>query len=91
MKIQLDQEEENAIANIMKVSGPGASAIKKLFSLAEQDLSNIMNIDKKGNMGLQALAAQNSVENLRGIIEVFFPEIKGMEASVKGKAISKWR
>lgn len=76
MKIHLDESKSNAIAKLMGVGGAGVEALKELFQVAEAELRDVSNIDPKGNMGLQALAAQRAVEALREIGGHVFPELK---------------
>lgn len=74
MKINLEEGESNAIAKLMAVGGTGVEAIKKLFALAEAELVDVRNIDPKGNMGLQTLAAQKSLDALQEIMWQMFPD-----------------
>lgn len=74
MKIDLDIEKQNAIAKLMAVGGAGVEALKELFQAAEAGLRDVGNIDPKGNMGLQALAAQRALESLQAVKEHVFPE-----------------
>lgn len=92
MKINLDQEKSNAIAKLMAVGGAGVEALKELLLAAEAELDSVSNIDPKGNMGLQALAAQKAVETLQEIRSHVFPETmnKGVGARTE-KPISQFR
>lgn len=91
MKINLDPEKSNAIAKLMGVGGAGVEALKELFIAAESELDSVRNIDPKGNMGLQALAAQKSVEVLLEIRSHIFPELRGPERKPTEKTISQFR
>lgn len=92
MKINLDPEKSNAIAKLMAVGGTGVEALKELLLSAEAELDSVSNIDPKGNMGLQALAAQKAVETLQEIRSHVFPEtvrqVKGVRTE---KPISQFR
>lgn len=92
MKINLDQEKSNAIAKLMAVGGAGVEALKELLLSAEAELRDVGNIDPKGNMGLQALAAQKAVETLQEIRSHVFPETVNKATGVRvEKPISQFR
>lgn len=92
MKIDLEESKSNAIAKLMGVGGAGVEALKELFQAAEAELRDVSNIDPKGNMGLQALAAQRAVETLLELRGHVFPDSVQTE-TVNGKEtkISRWR
>lgn len=73
MKIDLDEKEFNALAALGQRGGADVEALRKLFRAAENELRDVMNIDPKGNMGLQSLASQRAVEMLREIVVMIFP------------------
>lgn len=76
----------------MGVGGAGVEALKELFRAAEAELRDVGNIDPKGNMGLQALAAQRAVENLLAVREHVFPEsVKTEMVNGKEHRKSQWR
>lgn len=92
MKINLDQEKSNAIAKLMAVGGAGVEALKELLLAAEAELRDVGNIDPKGNMGLQALAAQKAVETLKEIRSHLFPDtIAKTEKKPGERQISQFR
>ena len=74
MKINLEEGKSNAIAKLMGVGGTGVEALRELFASAIAELSDVRNIDPKGNMGLQALASQKAVEALQEVQGHIFPE-----------------
>ena len=76
----------------MAVGGAGVEALKELLLAAEAELRDVGNIDPKGNMGLQALAAQKAVETLQEIRSHVFPDtVRGTEKKTGEKAISQFR
>jgi len=85
MKIDLDPIKTDAIAKLMNVGGAGVEALKELFDAAEAELRDVTNIDPKGNMGLQSLAAQRAVEVLQGIKSNVFPSQDGPRVENKPK------
>lgn len=92
MKINLDESKSNAIAKLMAVGGAGVEALKELLLAAEAELRDVNNIDPKGNMGLQALAAQKAVETLQEIRSHVFPETVSKNGGVVvEKKISQFR
>lgn len=92
MKINLDEGKSNAIARLIAVGGAGVDALKELLISAEAELDSVSNIDPKGNMGLQALAAQKAVEILLEVRSHIFPEsVKLKKVGTEEKKISAWR
>ena len=92
MKIDLDENKINAIANLMKVGGAGVEALTELFQKAEAELDSVKNIDPKGNMGLQALAAQRALDTVVEIRSYIFPDSVRVErVNGEEKKISQWR
>lgn len=92
MKINLDENKSNAIAKLMAIGGAGVEALKSLLLSAEAELDSVRNIDPKGNMGLQALAAQRAMEILLEIRSHIFPDSVRIEKSGSNeKKISEWR
>lgn len=83
MKIDLGPEKTNAIAKLMAVGGAGVEALRELFQAAEAELRDVGNIDPKGNMGLQALAAQRALEAVQSIQEHVFPDTAARTGGVK--------
>lgn len=92
MKINLDEQKDNAIAKLVGNGGAGVEALKELFQAAEAGLRDVSNIDPKGNMGLQALAAQRAVETLLEVREHVFPDsVRTEKVDGRDKRISQWR
>lgn len=74
MKIELDEVKTNAIKAMVTAGGAGVEALRDLFTAAEAELRDVMNIDPKGNMGLQSLASQRAVETIRELFSHVFPD-----------------
>lgn len=91
MKIHLDEEKSNAIAKLMAVGGAGVEALKELLQAAEAELRDVSNIDPKGNMGLQALAAQRAVEALQELRGHIFPGTNVTGSGERKKPVSQFR
>lgn len=92
MKINLDENKSNAIEKLMGVGGAGVEALKELFQAAEAELRDVSNIDPKGNMGLQTLAAQKALETVVELKAHVFPELVVREAGKKPEEqISQYR
>jgi len=92
MKIELDENKANALAKLMAVGGAGVEALKELFQAAEAELNSVKNIDPKGNMGLQALAAQRALEAVLEVRENVFPEsVRTETVDGKERKVSQWR
>lgn len=97
LKINLDENDSNALATLESTGAKGIEVQKKVFQYYMDDLSSVNNIDSKANMGLQALARQEAYKTLCEIAEIFFPsEASKIRASMPGtgdgkKPISKWR
>ncbi len=85
MKIQLDENKSNAIEKLMGVGGAGVEALKELFERAEAELGDVRNIDPKGNMGLQTLAAQKAIETVDELKKHIFPESMDLNTGKKEK------
>lgn len=90
MKIELDEQKQNALTALVTSGGAGVEALKELFMAAELELRDVLKIDKKGNMGLQSLARQEAVETLLQIKSVIFPDDTPREKG-SGSPISPWR
>lgn len=94
MKINLDPNEVNALEHFEGSGMPAVAVIKKILQFSITRLDSIENIDPKGNMGLQTLANQNAVKELKEIRDVIFPGIaprpvKPGQGEQTGK--SQWR
>lgn len=95
-KILLDENEIQALGNLSTSGTKGYEVMKKIFKSQINDLASVMNIDPKGNVGLQTCARQLAYEMLADVAEAIFPdEMKKIQASkVPGtgdKPISPWR
>lgn len=71
--IYLDENKSNALAKMIAAGGAGTEALRELFTKAEAELRDVLNIDPKGNMGLQSLASQRAFETLQEIRKQVFP------------------
>lgn len=92
MKINLSPEQQNALNSFEKTQPVVATLLKAVVKHHIAELCDVRNIDAKGNMGLQALAAQKSVEQLVSIFEIFFPDIAAeVKLGPAGKKISQYR
>ena len=89
-KIELNENQTNALATLVANGGTGVEALKALFVAAELELRDVLSIDKKGNMGLQSLARQEAVEMLLQVRNLIFP---GDTTRLRGEAseVSPWR
>lgn len=98
-KITLDENEAADLANVAQSGAKGYGVMKKIFQSHMAELTSVMNIDPKGNIGLQTLARQHAYETISEMAEMFFPEdaeaIRGArKAGAEGtgdKKISQWR
>ena len=95
-KIILDDNEIQALGNLAGSGVNGYGVMKKIFKSQIADLSSVMNIDPKGNVGLQTCARQLAYEMLCDVAEVIFPDeagkIKAQKTPATGdKPISQWR
>ncbi len=95
-KIILDENEIQAIGNLATSGANGYAVMKKVFKSQINDLSSVMSIDPKGNVGLQTCARQLAYEMLCEVAETIFPDEAGkIKASklpaVGDKPISPWR
>ncbi len=97
MKIQLDQNEVNALEQL---AGSGMNAygvLKKIFKHYISDLESVRNIDPKGNMGLQTLARQEALKTVEEIAELLFPDAAVARSRTQpptgpqGKPLSQYR
>lgn len=100
MKIILQEDETKALENLAGSGANGYDVMKKVFQLHIRDLHSIMNIDPKGNVGLQTISRQHAYETLLDIAEIIFPndadDIKQARGTPKAgdtgdKPMSKWR
>lgn len=92
MKINLDENKSNALGKLMAVGGAGVEALKELFQAAEAELRDVSNIDPKGNMGLQTLAAQKALEAVKEIrSHVFLDTSVRIEKKKNAGDISQFR
>lgn len=86
-------ENETALLERFKASGASdAELVKKIIVFYMDEMKDIMKIDPKGNMGLQALARQEAYKMLSAIAEIIYPDI--VEYSTKPEvkaAINPWR
>lgn len=89
-KPNLSPEQHNALSGFEQSSPAVAELVRQVIQFYISELDSVKNIDAKGNMGLQALASQKSVETLEMIFEVLFPGISKIGTSEK-KKISQYR
>jgi len=89
-KISLSPEQENVLSRFVTENVTEAPLIKGIIKHYMRELDSVQNIDPKGNMGLQALAAQRSVEILKEVFDIIFPEQVDQKKREPGK-MSQWR
>lgn len=91
MKINLQIEEQNALAQFVGSGANYVRVIEKIFAEAINDLKDINNIDPKGNMGLQALARQEAVKTILEIKDAIFPDQAEKIPTARPTKISQYR
>lgn len=94
MKINIDQNESNALEAFASSGANYVKVIEKVFKFAIDDLKDITQIDPKGNMGLQALSRQEAVTHLIAIRDVIFPSVENKVKAQKDESEPgkpKWR
>ena len=94
MKINLDQNEVNALEQFEGSGMNAVPVIKKILEKSIDFLGDIANIDPKGNMGLQTLANQNAVKELKDIRDTIFPgvaRVSKKQPAEPGAPKSQWR
>jgi len=89
-KINLDKNEEDALGALILQGGNSVAVLKKIFTLAIEDLKDITNVDSKGNMGLQTLARQLAVEKMIIVRDLIFQEVQTKPFIEKEKP-SQWK
>ena len=72
--INLTKDDSDAIQHFQLSGQKAYSVFKKVFEHYKNDLGSVLNIDKKGNMGLQALARQEALVILNEIADIIFPD-----------------
>lgn len=90
-KIELTEQQANALAGLVANRGAGVEALEALFIAAELELRDVLTIDKKGNMGLQSLARQDAVEMLLMIKDLIFPSESVRRKGEGSDLLSPWR
>lgn len=92
MKIILQPDESKALENFATSGHQAYPVLKRIFKHYMDDLESVLNIDPKGNMGLQALARQEAHKTLADISEEIFPDISPPRRKDEpGKKISQYR
>jgi hypothetical protein len=94
MKINLDQNETNALEQFEGSGMNAVAVIKKILDTAISFLGSIENIDPKGNMGLQTLANQNAVKEIKEIRDQIFSSVavkNNRPVSGEKKPVSQYR
>lgn len=90
-KLVLEQHDIDAIQALVSQKSTGVLAFKKVLEYHMNDLLDIRNIDPKGNMGLQTLAAQLAYQSISEIFESIFLIDAPSKKQDKGDKISQWR
>lgn len=91
MKINLDQNESDALEQFEKSGANSVAVIRKIFEAGIDELKDVENIDPKGNMGLQSLARQEAVKIVRGLRDIIFPELAKKETKPGEPKKNPWR
>lgn len=71
--LELTPSERAAVDDFFKQDREAARAIRKVIEFHADQLNSVMNIDDKGNMGLQALSRQYSLKFLQDVFSELFP------------------
>lgn len=90
-KIELTQEQEDALSQHSQSGAKGIVLIKKIFEHYTQDLADITNIDMKGNLGLQTLARSTALDTIKEMQKLIFPEMFVAEKKNEDTPVSQWR
>jgi len=92
MKINLDENEQNALATFNNSGQNAIQVMKKIFTFYIEDLESVKNIDPKGNMGLQSLARQEALKIVEEMRDIIFPDLAGPAQRVPAEQkISQYR
>ena len=92
MKLTLTEAQKNILERFVQSESQETKLIKNIIAFHLNELTDIMNIDDKGNMGLQAASRQQANNTLVGIFESIFPDIKEYSRTAEVKReISPWR
>lgn len=85
--LELTDSERSALNDLLKQDREAVRAIKKIFEFYADDLNSVLNIDDKGNMGLQALSRQYSLRFLQDVFGELFP----VKLSNVSKKANQWQ
>ena len=88
-ELKLNEEEKNLLKTFPQTSPPTVAIFKKIFTHYIGELESVRKIDPKGNMGLQTLAAQRSLETLEEIQKVFIQETETGVAQQPNEQVKK--
>lgn len=86
MKINIDQNESNALEGFASSGANYVKVIEKIFKIAIDNLKDITQIDPKDNMGLQTLSRQLAVKELIQIKDLVFPNLENIKTKRPGEA-----
>lgn len=75
-KIQIDPTELQQLHAMIAAAAPGIKVLRKILDHYINELRDVRNIDDKGNMGLQAKAAQEALAVLDEFRDEVFPSSK---------------
>lgn len=95
-KINLSQDDQVYLQNLASSGAKGYEVAKKIFNFYMNDLVNVLNIDAKGNVGLQTCARQEAYKILVEVSDLLFPgETVGPRSQslpgTTGEKKSQWR
>lgn len=84
---ELTPSEERALNELVERNSEGVQVIKKIIEFHAEKLNSVLNIDEKGNMGLQALSRQYSLRFLQDVFKELFP----VKLSIVQRKTTKWQ
>ena len=91
-KPNLSEGEQATLERFRESNSHDLVLIKKLMVFYMEDLKNIMNIDPKGNVGLQTCSRQEAFKVVNAVAEIISPDIaKFAEKKEVKEGISQWR
>jgi hypothetical protein len=74
MKIEFTAEQVDILERFAREKSTPALLIKEVLKAHLNDLINVMNVDKKGNVGLQTCARQEAAMTIQSILDNIFPD-----------------
>lgn len=90
-KNDLDENQIMLLAQFVKTGGAEVKLIHVILKKEIRELRDVLNIDPRGNMGLQALARQEAVKVLENVFDIIFPELLEKKFQDNSKKINPYR